>query len=132
MKSDRICDKHRRDLELLLIGAALAPESRETTLALVSSGFLSREADALLSAMREGNSTEPLLEWLRERGAGPTRGGTAIDAIYARLTLENAKVSLNRIAIEIQNTAKLGTVSQLVQALERSLEVAKGIEGIEE
>lgn len=130
--SDRIPDKHRRDLELLLIGAALAAESRDTTLTLVPDGFLSKEGDKLMYSMREGNPTGPLLDWLKERGAGPTRGGSATDAIIGRLTLENAKVSLNRIAVNINNTAKLGTVKQLVAALERSLEVAKGIKDIEE
>lgn len=130
--SEQIKDNLRRDLELILVGAALAPESRQSILALIPDSFLSKEGDQLIRAMREGNDPGALLTWLQDRGAGPTRGGTAIDAVHARIVLENAKQSLKRIALNVQNTAKLGTVKQLVGALEKSLEIAKGLEEIDE
>tara|TARA_Y100000389_G_scaffold48812_1_gene44356 strand:- start:13201 stop:13605 length:405 start_codon:yes stop_codon:yes gene_type:complete len=127
--SDQKSKALRRDLELVILGMALAASSREETLAKCPEGFLSAEQEALMQGVRNKDARSCLIEWLKGHGAVLEKDCTAADAIIQAIHESNCRASLNRIAINVNNSVKLGTVDQVINSLENALQVAKGISG---
>lgn len=119
----------RRDLELLILGMALSLSSREEMLAKVPEGFLSAEQEVLMQGIRNKESRTELIEWLKMHGAIIEKDCTAADAVIHAIHESNCRASLSRIAVNVSNSVRLGTVDQVINSLENALKVAKGISG---
>jgi hypothetical protein len=127
--SDQKSKAFRRDLELVVLGMALAASSREETLAKCPEGFLSAEQESLMRGIRNKEQRDCLIDWLKGRGAVLEKDCTAADAVIQAIHESNCRASLNRIAVNVSNSVKLGTVDQVINSLENALTVAKGITG---
>jgi len=121
----------RRELELLLLGMALHKDTREGILKEVSPVVLSPEIGVLFEALQHPKKGQPLLEWLDSRGAKPSKGMTARQAILGAIHLLNARIRLKNAARTLEKTLKIGTNDQVVRVLESALEAAKELQEVE-
>lgn len=120
---------NRRDLELVVIGMALALSSREETLAKCPEGFLSADQEVLMQGIRRKEARGDLVEWLKRHGAIIEKECTAADAVIQAIHESNCRASLNQIAVHVTNSVRLGTVDHVINSLENALEIAKGMNG---
>jgi hypothetical protein len=121
----------RKDLELLLLGMALHPSSRQELLDEIPEGFLSAESEELLRGVRGPKRARGLMDWLADRGARLEKGELAVDAVIRAIRQDNQRNQVSAIAAKVKSVCSLGTPEQIVSALEKCLAVAKEFEGVD-
>jgi hypothetical protein len=106
-------DAVRRDLELILLGAAIGKgEARQRILDGLPPGFATAEIGKLLNAVREQNPI-PIGNWLSERKCKCEKGKDFIQVILDRLIESNQKERIKEIIRELEIAAKLETVEEM-------------------
>jgi len=106
-------DKIRRDLELILLGAAIGKgDARQRILDGLPSGFATAEIGSLIDAVRAQNPM-PIGKWLTDRNCKCEKGKDFIQAILDRLIESNQREKIKAIVTEIQFALKLESVEEI-------------------
>jgi hypothetical protein len=121
----------RKELELLLLGMALHTETREAMLKEISPIVLSPEIGVLFESLQQPEKGKPLMDWLEARGAKPSKGRNAREAVLDAIYKMNAKLRLKNQARVIEKTLKIGTNDQIIHALQAALDAAKELQEVE-
>lgn len=114
---------HRRDLELLLLGAALASAERDRILTMLPAGSLARDVDPLLNALRPNSDPEPLRAWLDTRGVVREKGKQTLDCIVDVIESDNHRAQLKAISRELRSAEQIGDIRILREKLTKYLEM---------
>jgi len=112
----------RRDLELILLGAALGKGNRKEILEALPKGGMIDEFCPLLEAIRDGKP-EALRKWLLARGVTPS--GNLLKAILGRVVEWNERIRLVALCEELGHAAKVFDAAGL---REKMLEMLRKVE----
>lgn len=112
-----IKNTHRRDLELILIGAALTKGDRQRVLSVFEDFSFSKEGglNPMLAAIRKGDA-EGVSNWLGERGATMANGKDAIQTVIDTVHDDNKIAMVKSIC---RGLSFAGSLSQLGSLKER-------------
>jgi len=103
----------RRDLELILLGAAIGKgEARQRILDGLPTGFATAEIGELIDAVRAQNAI-PIGKWLTDRKCKCEKGKDFIQVILDRLVESNQREKISAIVTEIQFALKLESVDEI-------------------
>lgn len=117
----RLQQEHRSQLELILIGAALASTRHAS---LVTDQDVRPQADRLLSAIRDGDR-KTMSDFLAARGVALTEDGTAIEAIALRLREDGRRDRVSRALQSAEFSVDHSETPQLREVLERALTILR-------
>lgn len=113
----------RRDLELILVGVALAKSERDRVLSLGAAAFTG-ECSELMDAIAR-NNPHPVMGWLKERGVVPEKGRDVIDMLIHRIADMNERERLKALFQRLSMCHANETVEQMkarAAALLRTIE----------
>lgn len=120
-------NSYRRDLELILIGAALTKGDRERVLSVFADFSFSKENDTMLRAIRAGDASV-VAAWLNGLGATLSKGKDAIQAIIDAVDEQNKMERVRSICKSLRPAHNLKEVADLKQRLTDALSALEGIE----
>lgn len=116
-------DAIRRDLELILFGAALGQHSRERILTALPSGTIDGDIGVLLDSIREQDA-EPIMTWLEDRKCKWDKGQDCVQVILDCL-VESKK---RRLIIDVlKGLTFLARTSPLEETKARASKLLKQI-----
>lgn len=101
----------RRDIELILLGIAIARSERDRVLVLPDEAF-SKELIPLISSVRKGKPTD-FFKWLRERGLTPEKGIEVIDLLIQHVSDLNHRERIQNILRALNYSSSIEAVSDL-------------------
>lgn len=109
----------RRDIELILLGIAIAKSERERVLVLPDEAF-TKELVPLINSVRKGKPAE-FFKWLRERGLSPEKGVEVIDLLVRHVSDLNHRERIKTILGALSISAKIEELGDLKQRARTAL-----------
>lgn len=122
---------NRRDLELIVFGMALHANTREETINDINPVLLSAEFSDLFESVAQNKPAALVQNWLEARGVVLQKGRNARQAIVAAIQRSNAQSRLRLQVKTVERAVKIGTATQIADALQEALECAKEMQEIE-
>jgi hypothetical protein len=121
----RLDDQARRDIELVLLGAALVTATPEQVLEKVPMGHLSNETQLLFAAVansRKSGSVDPLVtKWLAARSIVIEKGDDLLTAIMRRFLAEAEMKVLEGQSFKLRHLMVHGEPKEVIQLLKNIL-----------
>ena len=112
-------EQQRRDIELVLLGVALAKSERDRVLVLAPGSF-TREVEPLIDAIRT-QKPKVLAEWLADRGVVLEKGRDFVYATVARVSDLNVRDRLNQIGTQLAHSRGCETTEQMLVRFKNAL-----------
>lgn len=115
-----------RDLSFILVGAALAKDTRSRVLAAIGPGMLDKDADSILSAIRD-NDVQRVVTWMDARGASIEKGKDAIQAVIDAIVDATRSEKVRCILSTMRSTATVSDVAVIKEVLQDCLAKLEGV-----
>ena len=124
--ADIDCQK-KRDLELVLLGAALVKgASRERVMELMPRDSMFGEIGRIINAIRDLDSV-PIKEWMAQQGCGWEQGDDFILSIASAITEYNQRTMLSMILSSLSQKVRHGTKKEVLDQIAALSDVASSI-----
>ena len=127
-RSDNVAlsDKHQAELELVLIGYALADkEHAERIHNVFANNEMTKISNDLVRSIHS-RDRQAVLNWLEARGAVVEKGKLVIDAIVDRIKSEVRRRQVKRLYDELGYSVKIGTQEEQRKILFKLLDEMGG------
>ena len=109
----------RRDIELILLGIAIAKSERERVLVLPDEAF-SKELVPLINSVRKGKPGE-FFKWLSARGLAPEKGIEVIDLLVRHVSDLNHRERIQNILRTLNYSSSIEAVDDLKTRVRNAL-----------
>ena len=116
-------DKHRRDLELILLGVAISKpgeNSRAKVLDELPQGSFTKEIEPLINAVRS-NKPEEIASWFAEREIIPEKGECFIGALTKGVDNDNRSKTITDVCRSLGFASRLESAEELIDRLKRAV-----------
>ena len=119
-------DSYRAELELVLLGVAIAKASRQRVIDAFPTGTFSKTHDQILGSIRS-DDPNALLSWLSVRSAKPEKGEDVIQSIIHTIDRDNRHQKVKSICRSLDYASRISSVDELKDRLERALKELESI-----
>ena len=119
---DEDAKRHRRELELILAGAALAQGSANNIVtSTLQRGALEKDVDDFIEGIRRSDA-EVVIRFLEARGAVIEKGKHALNAIIDEILKQNAEEAIRRVCRQFQRRGSVEELPAIIKQLKGMVE----------
>jgi hypothetical protein len=116
---------YRREIELILVGVALAKSERDKVMVLAPGSF-SKDTEELIDAIRT-QKPGPFIKFMSERGIAPEKGMDFIELMVSKIADYNKRERLNMIATQLHNCRVAMGTDEMVEFFKSTLKQVEGM-----